>query len=126
MICLSKMGCRYFFIYLNINNRIILCFSIIHYSERACLLMKFVRHVYSRIKRFNANFTRPSLFSAQYRYTFPSILRSIAAKLFYRTTLIAAATFYIQRRTLLHLKKKEVMKLPGNFGYMCERDPLDR
>ena len=32
----------------------------------------------------------------------PSTLRSIAA-----------ATAYIQRRILLHLKKKEVMKLPG-------------
>ena len=32
---------------------------------------------------------------------YPSALRSIAA-----------ATAYIQRRTLLHLKKKEVMKLP--------------
>ena len=41
-------------------------------------------------------------FAAQYGYTFPSTLSSIAA-----------ATAYIQRRALLHLKKKEVMKLPG-------------
>ena len=45
---------------------------------------------------------RPGLFAAQYGYTLPPTLRSIAA-----------AAAYIQRRTLLHLKKKEVMRLPG-------------
>ena len=45
---------------------------------------------------------RPGLFAAQYGYTFSSTLSSIAA-----------ATAYIQRRALLHLKKKEDMKLPG-------------
>ena len=45
---------------------------------------------------------RPSFFAVQYGYTFPSTLSSFAA-----------ATAYIQRRALLHLKKKEVMKLPG-------------
>ena len=40
-------------------------------------------------------------FAAQYGYTFPSTLSSIAA-----------STAYIQRRALLHLKKKEVLKLP--------------
>ena len=44
---------------------------------------------------------RPGLFAAQYGHTFPSTLSSIAA-----------ATAYIQRRALLQLKKKEVMKLP--------------
>ena len=44
---------------------------------------------------------------------------------------IAAATVNIQRRTLLYLKKKEVMKIPQilksfDFGYMCGRDPLDQ
>ena len=45
---------------------------------------------------------RPSLFAAQYRYTLPLYTRSIVA-----------ATAYIQRHTLLHLKKKKVMKVPG-------------
>ena len=58
---------------------------------------------------------RPNLFSAQYGYTFPSILRSIAA-----------AAAFIQRRILLHLKKKEVMKLPGILatcaGQICWTD----
>ena len=47
----------------------------------------------------------PSFFAAQYGCTFPSTLSSIAA-----------ATAYIQRRALLHFKKKEVMKLPGIFA----------
>ena len=53
---------------------------------------------------------RPSFFAAQYGYTFPSTLSSFAA-----------ATACIQRRALLHLKKKEVMKLAGILATCAEQ-----